>query len=184
MASFLYSFARHGRFRHCVGPTIISTRSGIGGPLPEAPMAEVCVSMRPSVFLEIAPPLEWHEIDWLLDHMRSGGAIHPPMLHLDPWPDEVGDGYPETVAHDGRHRMTCLLALGIDLPVPVLLRGAPTDMGSEMIQRMRTAVWCQRHADRAHFLVKGPIFEEMARPGEVLDGIGLDELYAFIRSHR
>jgi hypothetical protein len=143
------------------------------------------VEMTPRTFLELVPPLDmhdnWEHIDELAD---MGHVFAPPRLDIDPDPDFGLDSYPAVTGHDGRHRMTSLLAVDLgDTPLPVLVATGSIPcawLHEEDIVRFRTAVWSQPGEAVDPILVKGPLFGVALVNGHRHEAGRLDELHAFL----
>lgn len=112
--------------------------------------------MRPSIFLAIATPLPVprDSLTWLTGQIKAGFAIAPAELRF-----RVCGGDPIALSHEGRHRMTALMSLVEDRPVPVRLslqNHREDDVTSLVIEKLRRRVRSQR----GRSVVEGPLFGE------------------------
>jgi N-acetylmuramoyl-L-alanine amidase len=87
------------------------------------------VLMKPSVFLSLAAHLsEPSSVDYIVQHMKDGGALGSPFLIVD-IPEKYFEGdftglnYAKVVGHEGRNRMIAIQKLEGDAPVEVHIFG-------------------------------------------------------------
>jgi N-acetylmuramoyl-L-alanine amidase len=87
------------------------------------------VLMKPSVFLSLAAHLsEPSSVDYIVQHMKDGGALGSPFLIVD-IPEKYFEGdftglnYAKVVGHEGRNRMLAIQKLEGDAPVEVHIFG-------------------------------------------------------------
>ena len=87
------------------------------------------VLMKPSVFLSLAAHLsEPSSVDYIVQHMKNGGALGSPFLIVD-IPEKYFEGdftglnYAKVVGHEGRNRMIAIQKLEGDAPVEVHIFG-------------------------------------------------------------
>ena len=87
------------------------------------------VLMKPSVFLSLAAHLsEPSSVDYIVQHMKDGGALGSPFLIVD-IPEKYFEGdftglnYAQVVGHEGRNRMLAIQKLEGDAPVEVHIFG-------------------------------------------------------------
>ena len=171
---------------HLVGGMCFSVSSDLGLKAPA--WSGFQVMMTPRQFLSLVPEL--HESETLDDIealVLSGAAFCFPVLVVEFEPDGDLDAYPRILRHDGRHRLTALVAAGSgDLEMPVWIDAGRTssDMTSDHIIAFRSAVWAQVNRDEGvSRLAKGPHFGAAMMPdGRTFKGADLDEIYPFIRS--
>lgn len=184
MKDFLVAFAETGEveFRtrgvHLTSKVLPGRAVHLGGEV------LAVVSMTPDTFLDLAPPLDPHDdLAWFRRSFRFSRALQPPSLEIDFEPDGDRESYPFVVGHDGRHRMSALArVLGPKVPLPVVIRSSADGMTEDRALRLRTAAWSQPSVDGPSFLLKGPLFGDMAVRGRVVRDIGVDELHEFLRA--
>lgn len=179
---FLDAFAAEGAFTHRRRGIHLFSDSPFGDPNHLSSPVVGVVDMSPAIYLGLVPPLD-HPIDtsWFGLRLRLARQIRPACLEVEFEPDGELDSYPRVTGHDGRHRMTAMAGLiGPDTRVPVVIRStSPIDDARALA--LRTALWSQPSDTGPVVLVRGPIYGDLAVPGRVMRGIGVDELHAFLR---
>ncbi len=87
------------------------------------------VLMKPSVFLSLAAHLsEPSSVDYIVQHMKDGGALGSPFLIVD-IPEKYFEGdftslnYAKVVGHEGRNRMLAIQKVEGDEPCEVHIFG-------------------------------------------------------------
>ncbi len=120
-------------------------------------------AIRPSVFLELAPPLGyWNKT---IKHLQANEVqIGTPFLEVEISEDSV----PSRVrGHEGRSRMTFLKDAVDDRPVPVAIflqdDGPIRHHGIEnwMIEELHAGLMSERCKERPSTFMEGPLFEEI-----------------------
>lgn len=140
------------------------------------------VKMTPEQFLLLVPELDYHEPLDHIDQISSAGeAFALPLLQVDFDPDYGLESYPRVVAHDGRHRMTRLVADGVgslEIWIAVEPLGDVQRVDDETVVAFRSACWSQEDADCGRaVLVKGPLFGAAAVNGRALSAGEVDCLF-------
>lgn len=118
------------------------------------------VQMLPSIFLKLAAPLGREPTEFIINHIKDGGAIGAPFLTID-IPKEWESGNLSSPAvirgHEGRNRMLAVKQVFGDVLTEVHL--FPSQMKrrhitDEMIKKLRRGLIAE---DRTTFII-GPIF--------------------------
>lgn len=122
------------------------------------------VMMTPNTFLTLASDLNPHpkQLDPIVDHLKTGGAIGSPFLIIDIPQDWFNGKFvelAEVAGHEGRHRMHAVQQLYGNIPVEVHIwftRGVRArDLTDEIKQQLRKHMIAEK-TDR---VVHGPLFE-------------------------
>lgn len=111
------------------------------------------VLMKPSVFLSLAAHLaEPTSVDYIVQHMKNGGALGSPFLIVD-IPEKYFEGdftglsFAKVVGHEGRNRMLAIQKLEGDDPVEVHIFGygeiRARDFTPEIIEQLQLAMRSQ-----------------------------------------
>ena len=124
------------------------------------------VAMRPSMFLQLALPLDSHnpqemeKINYIQQHIDTPG-VGAPFLNIaipEAWENGDFTSLTKVVGHDGRHRMYAILNHQGDDPVEVHLFPRymrRRDITDEIIEHLRSGLVSQTGK-----YVRGPIFGE------------------------
>lgn len=121
------------------------------------------VLMRPRTFMDLVSGANFRpnmtNLGVIRDGVQNGQPIAPPFLNIDLFEDpEIP---PSVRGHEGRHRMTTILALVGDEPVPVhiLLRsgGRARNISQDMIEKFRNGAYAEDEIDRTY--IHGPLFD-------------------------
>jgi hypothetical protein len=108
------------------------------------------VLMKPSVFLSLAAHLsEPSSVDYIVQHMKDGGALGSPFLIVD-IPEKYFEGdftglnFAKVVGHEGRNRMLAIQKLEGDEPCEVHIFGygelRARHFTPEIIEQLETAM--------------------------------------------
>ncbi len=108
------------------------------------------VLMKPSVFLSLAAHLsEPSSVDYIVQHMKDGGALGSPFLIVD-IPEKYFEGdftglnFAKVVGHEGRNRMLAIQKLEGDEPCEVHIFGygelRKRHFTPEIIEQLETAM--------------------------------------------
>ena len=111
------------------------------------------VLMKPSVFLSLAAHLsEPSSVDYIVHHMKDGGALGSPFLIVD-IPEKYFEGdftglnFAKVVGHEGRNRMLAIQKVEGDEPCEVHIFGygeiRARDFTPEIIEQLETAMRSQ-----------------------------------------
>lgn len=147
-------------------------RRGIGSGFrpARAHEAEAYVAMRPSAFLALSTPLPAPRpsLGWLSGRIADGAAICPAALRVWLPPS----GVPAVLAHDGRHRMTALLAALGDVEVPVRLAVADHD-DDDLTPAVMAALRSGMRSQRGGPFRVGPLFGRSSAEEDGIVAFGL-----------
>lgn len=122
------------------------------------------IFVKASTFLDLVPT-EGIKPDLYRDAVRQDLALSMPFVSIDLDDDPV-----RVRSHEGRHRVTAILAEKGDILIPlaVLLdRGwRAVDVEPRHLQRLRDGVFTQRDLHNKSRFVTGPLFEDAIVRGE------------------
>jgi len=118
--------------------------------------------MKPSIFLELALPLTEHRsVEYIIQHMKKGGALGAPFLDVKIPADWEDDDFTQPASisgHEGRNRMIAIQKLEGDAPVEVhlLLKNGwrARHLTADMIKELQDGMMNQ---SRTNF-INGPLF--------------------------
>ena len=82
------------------------------------------VMMKPSIFLQLASPMDSERANRLVDFVKNGGAVASPFLSIhipEAWKENDFSFSAQVQTHEGRHRMVAIQNIDGDIPVEVHL---------------------------------------------------------------
>lgn len=120
------------------------------------------VMMKPSIFLELALPLTEHRsVEYIIQHMKNGGALGAPFLDVSIPADWEDDDFTQPASisgHEGRNRMIAIQKLEGDAPVEVhlLLKNGwrARHLTADMINELQNGMMNQSKSN----FINGPLF--------------------------
>lgn len=126
------------------------------------------VLMRPSVYLDLCPPLQL-EFNGMEAKLRAGDAIGMPFLGINQ-EDEII----QIRSHEGRHRAHCVRSITNDAEMPVAVLLARGDRARhvrmENVARMASGARRQRSAQEPDPpFIDGPLFERVILNGKEVE---------------
>lgn len=122
------------------------------------------VNMAPSVFLKLARELprdRAEAVDFIKDHMQSGGAIGAPFLFVnipDSWRKGDLTEHAAVHSHDGRNRMYAIQEMHGDAPVEVHLFLRNGYRNRDMTPDMKSALADSMIPEQGSAPITGPLF--------------------------
>lgn len=157
-----------GHFSH--NGVIYHQRTGLGAVPDVANIAHMgfVVMMRPSVYLELCPPLKL-ELNGMEAKVRAGDPIGMPFLAINLEDEEV-----RIRSHEGRHRALCVRSITNDAEMPVAVLLARGDRARhvrmENVTRMASGALRQRSAQEPNPpFIDGPLFERVILNGKEVE---------------
>ncbi|BCB22556.1 hypothetical protein [Bosea sp. ANAM02] len=157
-----------GHFSH--NGVIYHQRTGLGAVPDVANIAHMgfVVMMRPSVYLDLCPPLKL-EFNGMEAKLRAGEPIGMPFLAINLEDEEV-----RIRSHEGRHRALCVRSITNDAEMPVAVLLARGDRARhvrmENVARMASGARRQRSTQEPNPpFIDGPLFERVILNGREVD---------------
>lgn len=150
------------KLSHIISESVIDNERGAGATPNNANVdyAGVRVMMRPSVFLQLAFPLDDRSnVAGMVEYIKGGGKIGSPTLYVDvaeSWEDGDLRSPAQVTGHEGRHRMLALQEIHGDAPVEVHIfvrYYRARNITPEWLSKLQSGMYSQTKS-----FVRGPLF--------------------------